>query len=100
MKNPNKNNNLPRERLRGKLCDLARPDSVVEAVCGASSLKYREWMSTPEAAEYLGLTVGSLRNMTSNGQVPYYKLGKRNRYLAVELRQLLLSQKRGKCNGN
>lgn len=59
------------------------------------SLKIQEWLTTEEAATYLGLTVGALRNMASNGQVPYHKLGRRNRYLLVELRQLLLSNKRG-----
>ena len=63
-----------------------------------SSLKIREWMTTEQAANYLGLTVGALMNMTSNGQVPYHKLGRRNRYLVVELRRLLFSQKRG-CHG-
>jgi excisionase family DNA binding protein len=64
-----------------------------------SSLK-DEWLTTEQAAEYLGLTVGALRNMTSNGQLPYYKLGNRNRYSVIELRQLLMSQKRGACHGN
>lgn len=54
-----------------------------------------EWLTTEEAAAYLRLSVGSLRNMTSNGHVPYYKLQGRNRYRLSELRNLLLSQKRG-----
>jgi len=66
----------------------------------SGSLKTREWMTTEQAAEYLGLSVGALRNMASNGQVPYHKLGRRNRYNVVELRQLLLSQKRGGCHGS
>lgn len=60
-----------------------------------SSLTYQEWMTTEEAAEYLRVSVGALRNMTSNGQVPFHKLGDRNRYRFDELRDLLLSQKRG-----
>lgn len=59
------------------------------------SLKIREWMTTAEAAEYLRVTVGALRNMTSSGLVPYRKLGNRNRYSAEELRTLLSAQKRG-----
>lgn len=54
-----------------------------------------EWLTTEEAAEYLKISVGSLRNMTSNGQVPFYKLARRNRYLKVELREMLLKEKRG-----
>jgi excisionase family DNA binding protein len=54
-----------------------------------------EWMTTNQAAEYLSLPVSSLRNMASNGQVPYCKLGNRNRYRLEDLRQLLLNNKRG-----
>jgi len=61
-------------------------------------LKNQEWMTTEEAVEYLGVSVGALRNMATNGQVPYYKLGRRNRYNVVELRQLLQSQKLGGCH--
>jgi excisionase family DNA binding protein len=64
------------------------------------SLKSREWLNTEQAADYLSLTVGALRNMTSNGQIPYHKLGNRNRYSVIELRQLLLSNKRGVRHGN
>lgn len=60
------------------------------------SLTYEEvWLTTKEAAKYLKVTVGAVRNMTSNGHLPYYKLQGRNRYLLIELRDLLLSQKRG-----
>lgn len=57
----------------------------------------KEWLSTAEAADYLGVPVGSLRNLTSNGKVPYYKVpGTRlNRYLRTELRELLLRERRG-----
>ena len=65
-----------------------------------SSLSNREWLNTEQAADYLAISVGALRNMTSNGQVPYYKLGNRNRYSVTQLRQLLLSRKRGASNGN
>jgi excisionase family DNA binding protein len=58
-----------------------------------SSLK--TWMTTEQAARYLGVPLGSLRNMTSNGQIRYYKLGRRNRYKLSDLHELLLSGKRG-----
>ncbi len=60
----------------------------------------KEWLDSTEAASYLGLSVGSLRNMTSNGHIPHYKLGRRNRYRLEDLRVLLLSQRRGAPNGN
>jgi excisionase family DNA binding protein len=55
-----------------------------------------EWLTTEEAANFLRISVKALRNMASNGQVPFYKLGRRNRYRKDELEALLLSQKRGK----
>lgn len=64
-----------------------------------SSLK-TEWLDTREAAAYLRVSVGALRNMTSNGRVPFYKLQNRNRYRLSELRDLLLSNRRGVSNGN
>lgn len=54
-----------------------------------------EWMSSEEAAQYLKLSIGSLRNLVSSGIITYYKLGARNRYRRSDLRDLLLRQKRG-----
>lgn len=54
-----------------------------------------EWLTSDEAATYLRISVGNLRNETSNGNIPFYKLGRRNRYLKSELTQLLLSSRRG-----
>lgn len=59
------------------------------------SLTTKEWLTSEEAADYLSISVGTLRNLTSNGKIPYYKFGKLNRYLQTDLRRLLLSQKRG-----
>ena len=59
----------------------------------------KEWLTTEEAAHYLGLTPGALRNMTSNGDIPYYKLGRRNRYRVEDLRKLLFNQRKGVSNG-
>ncbi len=59
-----------------------------------------EWLSVPEAAEYLRISEGSLRNMTSNGKIPFYKLGGRVRYQKAELKTLLLSNRKGASYGN
>lgn len=58
-----------------------------------------EWLTTIEAAAYLKVSVGTLRNMTCNGRVPYFKLDRRNRYRLCDLRGLLLSQRRGGFRG-
>jgi excisionase family DNA binding protein len=60
-----------------------------------SGLFDNEWLNTEQAAKFLGIPVASLRNMTSNGRVRYYKLGCRNRYRLLDLHGLLLSEKRG-----
>ena len=62
------------------------------------SLKIK-WMDSDTAASYLGLSVNALRNMCSNGQLTYYKLGRRNRYRKSDLDKLLLDQKRGGLHG-
>lgn len=58
------------------------------------------WMSSAEAAQFLGISAKSLLNMTSNGKIPYYKLGRRNRYLKADLNKLLLENRRGLVCGN
>ena len=57
-----------------------------------------EWLTTKEAAKYLRLSVKALHNMTSNGDVPVHKLGRRSRYLKSELKRLFL--RIGGANGN
>lgn len=54
-----------------------------------------EWLTTNEAADYMRITPAVLRNWTSNGRVPYYKIGTLNRYKKEELRELLLKNRRG-----
>lgn len=64
-----------------------------------SHLSEQEWLNTEETALYLRLSVGSVRNLTSNGLIPHYKLGSRNRYRQEDLRSLLLQNKRGGIDG-
>jgi len=55
----------------------------------------QEWLTTEEAAAYLRISVGALRNMTCNGQVPYHKLFGRNRYKIEDLQSLHLKKEKG-----
>ena len=66
---------------------------------GSLETEYNEVLTTIEAANYLRVSVGTLHNMTSNGSVPHTKLGNRNRYFLNELRELLLSNKKGGSHG-
>lgn len=71
------------------------------ASLGLGSLTTKdEWLTTAEAAGVLKIPEGSLRNLTSNGRIPYYKLGRRNRYLKSDLLKLLLSTRKGEFNGS
>lgn len=60
----------------------------------------KEWLTSVEAALYLGISKPHLMNLTSSGKVPYFKFGRSNRYLLSELRELLMSQPRGERNGD
>jgi hypothetical protein len=53
------------------------------------------WFDTKDASKYLSLDSKSLLNEVSKGNIPYYKLGRRNRYLKSELDKLLLTEYRG-----
>jgi excisionase family DNA binding protein len=43
------------------------------------------WMDSIEASTYLRISIGSLRNMVSLGQIKSYKLGRRLRFKRAEL---------------
>ena len=62
-------------------------------------IEYDEWMTSKEAANLLKIGVQSLMNMASNGQIPYFKLGRRNRYRRSDLVKLLLANARGGSHG-
>ncbi|MCA9761372.1 MAG: helix-turn-helix domain-containing protein [Streptococcus sp.] len=67
-------------------------DSVFEET---SQVVETEWLDTEQAAAYLQISPGSLRNMVSDGRIPHYKLQRRNRYLKSELDKLIMQNKRG-----
>ena len=71
----------------------------IDASCSLKT-EYREWLTSAEAAQYLGIGKPQLMNLTSCGRVPYFKFGRSNRYLISELRELLMSQPRGDRHGN
>ena len=71
---------------------MTRSNDITAEIKNCSLITEYEWLTTCEAAMYLRLTVKALHNMTSNGQVPVHKLGRRNRYLKSELKRLLLPE--------
>lgn len=86
-------------RQESKILENNRNSSLDSGYSKDRSLT-TEWFNSEEAASFLRITVKALRNMTSNGQLPFYKLGRRNRYRRRELETILHTHKRGKQYGN
>lgn len=57
----------------------------------ASLLSVR-WLTTEEAAQYLRVSISSIKAMIYRGQIRPHKLGRRNRFLRDELDRLLTLQ--------
>jgi excisionase family DNA binding protein len=57
-----------------------------------NELKHKEWLTSKEAAQYMGISEGTLRNLTSNGHIEYYKFRRLNRYKPADL-DLLIKKK-------
>lgn len=68
---------------------------MVKAVITRKDAQTSEWLDSTQAAAYLSISEGQLRNKTSNGDIPYYKWNRLNRYKRSELDTLLSSKKRG-----
>lgn len=55
----------------------------------SSLTSFNDYLDSKQAALYLKISEASLRNLCSNGQVVYYKLGRRNRFLRKDLDSLM-----------
>lgn len=72
-------------------CD--KPNSLITNDSCSLTIEY--WFDSQEAADYLRISKKSLLNMVSNGKMPFYKLGRRNRYRLSDLQKILLAEPRG-----
>ena len=54
-----------------------------------------KWLSTKEAAEYLRVTIGSMKNLVYRGVIIPRKLGRLNRFKRVDLDRLLEASLQG-----
>jgi excisionase family DNA binding protein len=52
-------------------------------------LKEVTWLDSKQTAAILGISKKSLLNMAYRGVIPFYKLGRRNRYKLSELNEQL-----------
>jgi excisionase family DNA binding protein len=59
-----------------------------------------EWLNSQEAARFLSVSNGQLRNLTSNGRIPFYKFGRSNRFKRSELEKVLEKEPRGVRDGD
>ncbi len=57
----------------------------------ASFFEKLKWITTREAAEYLRLSVGQIRNMVWRGQITSYRLNNRLRFLKSDLDKIMKS---------
>ncbi len=59
--------------------------------CGKKEMIYKDliWLTTKEAAEYLRVSLGSLKNLVYRGFLRPRKLGRLNRFKKEELDRLL-----------
>ena len=48
-----------------------------------------KWLTTKEAAQLLRVSISALKTMVHRGQVPAFKLGRRNRFLKEDLDRLI-----------
>jgi excisionase family DNA binding protein len=55
------------------------------------SLESVRWLTSSEAAQYLRVSISSLKMMVYRGQIKVRKLGRRNRFLREELERLFIS---------
>lgn len=67
---------------------------------GQEEKYFDDWLNSKEAANYLSVSYAQLRNLTSNGRIPYYKFGRSNRFKKSELQKVLEQEPRGVRNGN
>jgi excisionase family DNA binding protein len=67
-------------------------DDVKNAEENSSALLFDKlkWMTSKEAASYIRVSVGQLRNMVWRGQIKCYRLKNRLRFLRSDLDKLLV----------
>lgn len=78
--------------------DLSHKNEIFENLCNCKN-KFEDkisqqtslkWLTSKEAAQYLRISISSLKMMIYRGQVRVRKLGRRNRFLKDELDSLFI----------
>ncbi len=55
-----------------------------------NSLEKTEWLNSSEAAQYLRVSVNSIKTMVYRGQIRVHKLGRRSRFHRHELERMIV----------
>ena len=80
------------EDLRGMVKDVIKKLEDMKPVEG--NAKTSQWMSTAEAAKYLGVTTRTMREYGRNGAIPSVKTGKAVKYRAKDLEEYMTQNMR------
>lgn len=64
----------------------------VETTTSAVLFDKLKWMTSKEAASYIRVSVGQLRNMVWRGQIQAFHIGNRLRFLRSDLDRLIVSK--------
>ena len=86
--------------LTNSLCSCGQMFFDRRNIIGSGTEFDDVWLTSEEAALFLKISSATLRNLTSNGKIPFYKFGRRNRYRLKELHSLLLGKAKGAHHGN
>lgn len=57
-----------------------------------------EFVTPREAARFLGISYKQIRSLTASRKIPFYKVGRLNRYKVSELREFIEKTKREALN--
>ncbi len=52
-----------------------------------------EWLTTGQAAQYLGVSIATIRRWAKAGQIPHYRIGTTRRFKTQELEVWLSERK-------
>lgn len=58
-------------------------------------MTFEAYLTTKEVAIFLGVKEQQVRNWTSEGKLPFYKLGRLNRYKWCEIKEIIDSNPAG-----
>lgn len=72
-----------------KLISIEASEKLEEPQVFFENLEVGEWLTSAEAARFLGLTTNALRIKVCRGQIKFKKLGSRLRFCKCQLNSLL-----------